>query len=175
MKRQLLSPQRITYLLTLAISSLSMGCSLLSVDKSTATSMPVDATSGVQAQVPAVQNVSYNSPVDPQASMFVTIETRADGKKPEIKRLPLRPGMFVQHALEQSGTVDRFRRMDVQVVRNVTGRRAKMDVRYEHGKGSVDPLYDYALHPGDHIVATEDTSNALDDMFSSLLSNPIIR
>jgi hypothetical protein len=43
-----------------------------------------------------------------------------------------------------------------------------MDVKYDRSKGNVNPLYDYALHPGDHLIVIEDTTTAFDDMLNSL-------
>jgi hypothetical protein len=70
--------------------------------------------------------------------------------------------------LEQTRLVKRFRRMDIHVLRPAGDQRAKLDVRYKHSDGQVDPLYDYALHAGDHLVVMENTTTVLDDMLNSV-------
>ena len=52
--------------------------------------------------------------------------------------------------------------------------RAKLDVKYDHTKAQVNPLYDYALHPGDHVIVQEVTKTAFDDMLESI-ADPLRR
>ena len=104
----------------------------------------------------------------------ITAEIRAHGRKPEIRQVPFEQGMHVQEGLTAAGAVKRFRRMNVQVLRVVGDQQQKMDVKYKHGPQKVDPLYDYALQSGDHLIITEDTSTVLNDMFSSV-SGPLGR
>lgn len=60
----------------------------------------------------------------------------------------------VQSALEDSGAIDRFKRMEINVYRKVEGssRGLKMPVTYEPGRDAVRVDQDYALHPGDRII-----------------------
>ena len=58
--------------------------------------------------------------------------------------------------------------MNLVVMRSTGGEPQKLKSDYDHGKGWVNPLYDYQLHPGDHLIVTEDTSNIFDDMLDSL-------
>lgn len=102
------------------------------------------------------------------AGGLITTEIRRARKQPEIAKMPLRGVIRVQQALDQIGATKRFRRMDIQVMRPVGGARQKLEVKYDHKSRSVDPVYDYALHPGDHLVVTEDTTTAFDDMLQSL-------
>ncbi len=108
----------------------------------------------------------------PQKTPSISVELRPSGKKPEISQIPLTRGMLIQQALEQAGAVKRFRRMDVRLMRAARDQRQKLEVKYDHEKGGVNPLYDYALHPGDHVVAIEDTATILDDMLQSI-SGPV--
>ena len=104
----------------------------------------------------------------PGSTASITMEIRPAGKKPEMTQLQLDNGTTVQQALEKAKLVQRFRRMNVEVMRVAGQQRAKLDVKYDHTKAHVDPLYDYALHPGDHLIVAQDTSTALDDMLESL-------
>jgi hypothetical protein len=90
------------------------------------------------------------------------------GKDPEIRKMPLVGVKRVQEALEEVGATKRFRRMSVRVMRLSKGQRQKLEVEYDHSERSVDPLYDYVLHPGDHLVVVEDTTTAFDDMLGSI-------
>ena len=95
------------------------------------------------------------------------MEMRQAGKKPEMRQMPLVGVLRVQQALEEVGAVKRFRRMNVRVMRPERDQRQKLEVRYDHRSRSVEPLYDYVLHPGDHLVVSEDKTTALDDMLQS--------
>lgn len=97
------------------------------------------------------------------------VELRADGRSPKLMQFPATDGMLVQQALEQSGAVKKFRRMKLELYRKLpSGGGHKMDIHFDHTKDRVPPGEDYAIHPGDRLVATEDTSTVLDDMLGSL-------
>jgi len=102
------------------------------------------------------------------ASAELKLEIRAAGKKPKFQQFPLQQGMCIQDALEQSGLTRRFRRMDVKLVRSTAEGSAKLDSKYDHKANRVDPLYDYALYNGDHLIVIEDTSTVLDDLVNAL-------
>lgn len=102
------------------------------------------------------------------AGGLITTEIRRARKQPEIGKMPLTGVTRVQEALEQIGATKRFRRMNIQVMRPVRGERQKLEVKYDHSSRSVDPVYDYVLHPGDHLVVFEDTTTAFDDMLQSI-------
>lgn len=102
----------------------------------------------------------------------ISLEVRPAGRRdPEMQQLPLSEAMHVQDLLEQTGLTRRFRRMELELIRPTGGDMARMRVVYRHQTGRVEPLFDYALRPGDHLVVTEDTSTVLDDMLQSL--NPL--
>jgi hypothetical protein len=98
----------------------------------------------------------------------ITMEIRASGEKPRIEQVVLDGDNTVQQALEKANLIKKFRRMNIHIVRVVGDHRARMDVKYEHAKAHVDPLYDYALYPNDHLVVQEVTKTAFDDMLESL-------
>jgi len=96
------------------------------------------------------------------------MEIRASGEKPKLEQMTLESGSTVQQTLEKAKLVKKFRRMDISIVRVINDQRAKMDVKYDHKNAHVDPLYDYALHPNDHLIVQEVNRTALDDMLESL-------
>ena len=104
----------------------------------------------------------------PGPAASITMEIRPAGKKPEMTQLQLDNGTTVQQTLEKAKLIKRFRRMNIEVMRVTGEQRAKLDVKYDHTKARVNPLYDYALHPGDHLIVAQDTSTALDDMLESI-------
>jgi hypothetical protein len=105
---------------------------------------------------------------DPSGTASLNVEIRGAGRPPEFRKVSLQNGMHVQDALEQTKLTARFRRMNVRIMRPAGDQLAKLDIKYNHQTGRVDPLFDYALHPGDHLVVIEDTTTVLDDMISSL-------
>ena len=107
---------------------------------------------------------------DPQTAgtPSISMEIRAAGKKPRIETVTLDGSMTVQQSLEKTNLTKAFRRMDIQILRMAGDQRLKMDVKYEHNQAQVDPLYDYALHPNDHVIVREVTKTTLDDMMESL-------
>ena len=104
----------------------------------------------------------------------VTMEIRASGEKPEIKQFQLDSGSTVQQMLEKTKLVKKFRRMDIEVMRVTGDERAKLDVKYDHTIAQVNPLYDYALYPGDHVIVREVNKTAIDDMLESV-ADPVRR
>lgn len=97
------------------------------------------------------------------------LELRADGRKPELVAMPLSGAMFIQQALDESGVSRRFGRMKIELYRKLSGGGGhKLDIAYDRAKHQVPAGSDYAIHPNDRIIVTEDTSNMFDDMLSSL-------
>ena len=88
----------------------------------------------------------------PGSTASITMEIRPAGKKPEMTQLQLDNGTTVQQALEKAKLVQRFRRMNGEIMRVAGDQRAKLDVKYDHTKAQVNQLYDYALHPGDQVT-----------------------
>ncbi|NLF73967.1 MAG: hypothetical protein GX575_33585 [Candidatus Anammoximicrobium sp.] len=136
---------------TLATVLLLSGCSVL------------DTGSGQNLPLPDAAAIAA-----PGATASITMEIRPAGKKPQMTQVQLDNGTTIQQALEKANLTKRFRRMNIQLLRVAGEQRAKLDVKYEHTKTQVNPLYDYALHPGDHLIVTQDTATALDDMLESI-------
>lgn len=134
----------------------TLGCSALQLDPSDPGLAMTESTDVATGQQFAV------------AAPPVRLEIRAAGKSPEFREIQLREGMCIQDALTETQLTRRFGRMDLQLMRRNEQGLAKMDSKYEHKRNRVNPMYDYALHPGDHLVVTEDTTTALDDMLKGL-------
>jgi hypothetical protein len=147
-------------LLALVCASLETGCASLSTHGNGAIPM-----AGVQTAQPG----------SPTNTSSISVEVRgANGGKPEIRQIPLQEQMFLQQALEAVGVTKRFRGMKIQVIRMAGDERQKMEAKYKQGSGHVDPAYDYALHPGDHVIVTDDSKTILEEMMHSV-TGPIGR
>ena len=97
------------------------------------------------------------------------IEFRDDGRKPKLIPIPLASVTYVQQALEQSGAFKRYRRAKIELYRQLPqGGGHKLPIEYDRGERRVPSGSDYALHPNDRIVITEDTSTIVDDMLETL-------
>lgn len=79
----------------------------------------------------------------------------------------------VQTALERSGAIEKFRAMDITVMRVVkeSGQPLKLPVIYSGSKKTVRPEQDYALHPNDVILVTAKSKNPLDKFVNALTVN----
>ena len=155
MSRRCPSCHLVNLLSVLMSVTMMLGCSALQLDPSSA-----DLVMRQGTETAAGQQIA--------AAPSVKLEIRAAGKSPEFREIPLREGMCIQDALIETQLTRRFGRMDLELMRRNAQGLAKMDSRYEHKRNRVNPMYDYALHPGDHLVVTEDTTTVLDDMLKGL-------
>jgi len=101
----------------------------------------------------------------------VVVELHREGGLAGRLRVPVKPGMVVQDALEGSGVMDRFDRMTIKVRRFVKGQQAYLPITavYDHDRNEVRPESNYAIQPGDILIVTEDTSSSSQDMLQQLL------
>ena len=107
-------------------------------------------------------------PIDP--AHMVTVEMQADIGEPKAVPLAHEDAMLVQNALEKSGATRRFGRMKVSLVRQRPDGRGpyKMELKYDSTKRKMSPETDYALLPGDKVVAVEDVNTPIDDALEQL-------
>ena len=118
--------------------------------------------------VPASQPPTAASSTKSDGPKF-QLEIRESGKQPQLTQLPLPDVLYVQQLLEQSGAARRFRRMKIEIYRQLPGGGGhRLDVAYDRATHRVPPGADYAIHPNDRIVVTEDTSTIVDDMIESI-------
>lgn len=109
---------------------------------------------------------------------MVVVELRDGHDKREYLRAPLNESMLVQDALKGSGAIQRFRRMDIVLVRTVPGgEKLRLPVRYNsHARRVVDEN-NYALHGGDWLEVSQDTSTTFDRMIENAIEplKPVMR
>lgn len=97
------------------------------------------------------------------------VEIREDGRQPQLTSLPLPDSMYVQQVLDQSGALRRFRRVRVEIYRQLPeGGGHRLDVVFDKTTHRIPPSSDYSIHPDDRVVITEDRSTILDDMLESI-------
>jgi hypothetical protein len=146
--------RRLTVLGVLAIASGLVGCSVLQEK----------ATPKLTAEVaPGV------APAGAPAAKFY-VEIRPEKGKPQAVERPLTDQMHIQTALEQTGVHKKFARMQLELYRPLpSGGWHKMQIEFDEDAHRVPPEFDYALLPGDRIVATQDTSTVLDDILEKTL------
>ncbi|MHB8969098.1 MAG: hypothetical protein ACYC3X_03355 [Pirellulaceae bacterium] len=98
----------------------------------------------------------------------VVVELRNGKNGHEYLRAPLKENMLVQDALKGSGAISRFRRMDIVLVRETqNGQKVRLPVKYEVAQQQVVDSNNYAMHAGDWLEVTEDTSTILERMIES--------
>lgn len=118
--------------------------------------------------VPSPASTQVNAPPAIAGPKY-QVEFREKGKQPQLAQLALPDVLYVQQALEQSGALGRFRRMKIEIYRHLPdGGGHRLDIPFDRAKRRVPPAGDYAIHPNDRIVVTEDTSTVVDDMLESL-------
>ena len=108
----------------------------------------------------------------------VVVELREGDDKREYLRAPLKQSMLVQDALKGSGAIHRFKRMDVVLVRSLpNGEKLRLPVSFDASTRRVANEGNYALHGGDWLEVTEDTSTTFDRMIEHAMEpfKPIMR
>ncbi|MHB8861938.1 MAG: hypothetical protein ACYC6N_06010 [Pirellulaceae bacterium] len=116
------------------------------------------------------------TPGDRQAT--VVVELRHGERDHEYLRAPLKENMLVQDALKGSGAVSRFHRMDIVLVRQVpNGQKLRLPVKFDVTRRQVIDNNNYAMHAGDWLEVTEDTTSILDRMIDSAMEplRPMLR
>ena len=76
----------------------------------------------------------------------------------------------VQTALEESGVINKFPRMEITLAREIPGAagRHKMPVSFDASARTVIVSQDYAIHPNDVVVIRKDSSTFVDRAVSKL-------
>lgn len=99
-----------------------------------------------------------------------SIEFHSVDGKPERVEMPLQAPLFLQDALDNSEALAHFRREKIQLYRKTSESApyTRLEVAYDRSKRRVFPESDYAIHSGDRLIITEDTSTFVDDMLGSV-------
>jgi hypothetical protein len=112
------------------------------------------------------------APPPPADAPKFYVEFRDDGKKPVLVAIPLTDVVYIQQALEQTNAFKRYRRSKIELYRQLPqGGGHKLPIEFNRAERKVPSGSDYALHPNDRLVVTEDPSNMIDDMMNSLSGN----
>ena len=94
--------------------------------------------------------------------------------KESISRGVIDGPITVQTVLERSGAIEKFRNMEITIMRVVKesgqgiGQGLKLPVDFQSGKNAVRPEQDYAIHPNDRILIVSKSNNAIDKIVDSL-------
>lgn len=146
--------QRHTALALMALASGLVGCSAFQEKLRPQLNSEVSAAGG---------------PVVEPAAKY-TVEIRPHQGKPQAVEKDLTEPLHVQAALEKTGALRKFRRMDLELFRPLpSGGWHKVKLEFDRGQHEVPPEYDYALLPGDRVIVTEDPRTIVDDAFESVL------
>ena len=108
----------------------------------------------------------------------VVVELRHGKNGHEYLRAPLKENMLVQDALKGSGAISRFHRMNIVLVRETeNGQKMRLPVKYDVPQQQVVDSNNYAMHAGDWLEVTEDTTTILERMMESATGplRPVMR
>ena len=100
----------------------------------------------------------------PKAVATFFVEVRRGNKQPQVKQLPLKQSLTVQHLLKETGTLSAFDRMNIVIERSVPGQHLplKLKVPFRASTHQVAADRDYMIHPGDRVIITEDRRSIFD-------------
>ena len=102
----------------------------------------------------------------------VDIIFQPDQGQPERMERSLTEPTTVQQMLVQSGALNKYRRIEVELLRPLqNGGSHKIPCEYDRATRQISPETDYALMPGDRVVVKEDPSTIVDDMMRSASGN----
>jgi hypothetical protein len=119
----------------------------------------------LQAQGYQIPPGGLPSPVPPAIQMtgseFI-LEIRDSEKKMAAIPLDAEKGMTVEELARKVELVDKLGRANLYIVRPTTAAPIRLDAKLD-GKGRcVNPGHNYALHPGDHVIAIGDGRSLLE-------------
>jgi hypothetical protein len=105
-----------------------------------------------------------------QPAAKYVVEIRPEKGKPQAVEKDLTDPIHVQTALEKTGALGKFRRMELELYRPLpSGGWHKMRLEYDRSNKQVPPEFDYALLPGDRVIVTEDPRTIIDDIMARAL------
>lgn len=92
------------------------------------------------------------------------------GGEPTIYVGHISKPMTVQDALVDSGAVDKFKGMKIDLARKVPDRSEvlRLEINYDHKESKVIEEWNYAIHPGDEILVHREDVGALSAVFKSM-------
>jgi hypothetical protein len=104
------------------------------------------------------------------APTYKVIFANGMGGEPTIFTGKLTGPVTVQQALEESGAIDKYKGMQVDLAREVPDKATvlKLPILFDPDTRSVLEEQNYAIHPGDEILVRKDNPGALDAVFRTL-------
>lgn len=112
-------------------------------------------------------------PDDASGTAKVDVIFQPEKGQPQRLERSLTEPTTVQQMLVQSGGIKKYRRIEVEVIRQRPsgGGHFTIPCEYDRATRQIDPANDYALMPGDRVVIKEDTSTVFDDIMRSAGGN----
>lgn len=124
------------------------------------------------SSLPLSQNKEIpTAATQPQEAQGVyEVHMKGNFSKESISRGVIDGPITVQTVLERSGAIEKFRNMEITIMRVVkkSGHGLRLPVDYQGGKKAVRPEQDYAIHPNDRILIESRSNNAIDKIVESL-------
>lgn len=131
----------------------NVGCSMFKL--AVGTEPRAEVTAGGPTAAPSAKYVMEIYPAD---------------KEPMRMERTLDKPITVQQALVESGANKKFKRCNIEIMRQLPGGvNHRMVVDYDRSTKRVSPEFDYNLQANDRILIKEDTTTALDDMFNKAM------
>jgi len=116
------------------------------------------------------QALPTGAPQGQAAPAFYEVHMKGSFSKATSSRGVIDGPITVQTVLERSGAIDKFRNMEITLMRVVkeTGQGLKLPIDFQAGKNSIRPEQDYAIHPNDQILIVSKSNSAIDKVFDSI-------
>ena len=134
----------------------------------------VMASSGC-CSLPSAQNLAIptaataaTQAAEPQG--VYEVQMQGGFSKASVSRGVIDGPITVQTVLERSGAIDKFRNMDITVMRVVkeNGQGLRLPVDYQPGKKLVRTEQNYAIHPNDRILISSRANSTLDKVIDQV-------
>lgn len=101
-----------------------------------------------------------------------SVEIRHDSGESEIAEFSVEEAGWMSDAVVLSGATHRFRHLKGFIVRTTDdGNQVRMKSEWDRAHSAFSVQTDFALHPGDQVVFTEDTTTSFDNLVETLLGN----
>jgi len=115
------------------------------------------------------QQVPSGSTAPSENSGKVILEVRPESKSAQTVHVPLSEVTHAQNALERSRSMKKFRRSLVDIYRPTpNGSSLRLSCKINPKTKKIEAGSDYALHPGDYVVVSEDPTTMWDDMLKQV-------
>jgi hypothetical protein len=115
------------------------------------------------------QQVPSGGTAGAENSGKVILEVRPESRSAQTAHVPLSEVSHAQNALDRSRDMKKFRRSLVDIYRPMPdGSSLRLTCKIDPKSKKIEAGSDYALHPGDYVVVSEDPSTMWDDMLRNV-------